>query len=65
MTLPTKNEISGTNVIVVNYTNAILAGANLFDWKMGSSTSGEGWTIFGSNTGAAGSFTTLVGKGTG
>ena len=59
-----ENEISGTNVIVVNYTNAILAGANLFDWKMGSSTSGEGWTVFGSNAGAAGSFTTLVGSGT-
>jgi hypothetical protein len=61
-----ENEITGANVVVVNFSNAITFG-NLvsasFDIKFGSTTDNESWIVFGSQTGAAGSFLTQVAAG--
>jgi hypothetical protein len=56
------HEISGTNVIVVNFQNAIAAGvqAMSFDFKMNSSTSPDAWAVLTSSTGLAGSFVPLT-----
>jgi hypothetical protein len=55
------NEISGTNVIVVNFSNAVAAGvqAMSFDFKMDSSTAPDAWAVLSSSTGLAGSFSPL------
>jgi hypothetical protein len=56
------NEISGTNVVVVNFTNAIKLGLTSmsFDFKMNSSTSPDAWAVLTSSTGLAGSFSPLT-----
>lgn len=56
------HEISGTSVIIVNFTNAIAHGATAlsFDFKMDSSTSPDAWAVLSSSTGAPGSFTPLL-----
>jgi hypothetical protein len=56
------NEITGSDVVVVNFSNAIAAGltASSFDVSMNSSTGGDSWSVMGSNTGTAGSFTPVL-----
>ena len=59
------NEITGRSVVVVDFASAIAAGltAASFDFKMDSSTGRDSWRITGSNTGAAGSFNTVIAAG--
>jgi hypothetical protein len=45
-----ENEISGTNLIRINFTDAINHGITSFTFFMGSTTAGEAWAIFGSNS---------------
>jgi hypothetical protein len=56
------HEISGTSVIIVNFTNAIAHGATAlsFDFKMDSSTAPDAWAVLTSATGAPGSFVALT-----
>jgi hypothetical protein len=51
-----QNEINGSNLIRIDFTNAKNAGVTNFDFQFGSTTSGESWLVFASNTGTAGSF---------
>jgi len=59
------HEISGHDVVVVNFSSAIAAGlaAASFDFKMDSVTGSDSWLILGSTTGTAGSFTNTVMSG--
>jgi len=43
------NEIWGTTIIRVDMTNARLAGLTNFSFQFGSTSNGEGWTVWGSN----------------
>jgi PEP-CTERM motif len=57
------NEITGSNVVVVNFSSvAGLMQSMSFDFKMNSTTATqpEGWIVLSSSTGLAGSFTTTV-----
>jgi PEP-CTERM motif len=56
------DEISGTSNIVVNFKNAIAAGATAmsFDFKMDSTTSPDAWAVLTSSTGLPGSFVGLT-----
>jgi len=60
------HEISGHNVVVVNFSNAIAAGVSnaSFDFMMDSVTHGDSWSVLGSNTGKPGSFTDTILTGT-
>jgi hypothetical protein len=44
-----QNEISGTNLIRINFTDAINHGIVSFTFVMDSTTAGEAWAVFGSN----------------
>jgi hypothetical protein len=54
------NEIIGGKVIEINFSAEKAAGYASFSFQMGSSTSGEKWALFASNTGAAGSFSQIL-----
>lgn len=63
-----QNEITGSSLVLIDFSNAVAAGANLFDYRFNSTTvsglnPGEKWEVLGSNTGAANSFT-MVATGT-
>jgi len=59
------HEISGPDVVVVNFSSAIAAGltAASFDFKMDSVTGTDSWKVLGSTTGTAGSFNHTVMSG--
>jgi hypothetical protein len=61
-----ENEITGTNLIAINFVNAINAGLvpSSFDFQFNSTTGGESWAVLFSDTGAANDFHALTG-GTG
>ncbi len=54
------NEIIGSKIIEINFSAEKAAGYNSFSFEMGSTTNGEKWVLFGSDTGAAGSFSKLL-----
>ncbi len=63
-----EHEITGSSLVLIDFSNAVAAGANLFDFRFNSTTisglnPGEKWEVLGSNTGAANSFT-MVATGT-
>jgi hypothetical protein len=45
-----QNEINGANLIRIDFTNAKNAGVTNFDFQFGSSTAGESWLVFASNS---------------
>jgi hypothetical protein len=45
-----QNEINGANLIRIDFTNAKNAGVTNFDFQFGSSTAGEAWLVFASNS---------------
>jgi PEP-CTERM motif len=49
-----QHEISGTNLIRIDFTGARAKGVTGFSFEMGSTTSGEQWAIFGSNAATSG-----------
>jgi hypothetical protein len=64
-----ENEITFGSAILVNFSNAVNAGANSFSWQMNSVTPsglplGEKWIVLGSNSSNLTTFTTVVGSGT-
>jgi hypothetical protein len=58
------NEIIGSKLIEINFSAEKTAGYSSFSFQMGSTTSGEKWALFASNTGAVGSFSQIL-SGTG
>jgi PEP-CTERM motif len=54
------NEIIGSKVIEINFSAEKTAGYNSFSFQMGSTTNGEKWALFASNTGVAGSFSQIL-----
>jgi hypothetical protein len=44
------NEISGTSLLQIDFTTARAAGVGGFQFQLNSSTGGEGWLVFGSNS---------------
>ena len=48
------NEISGSALIRIDFSNARAANEVGFTFTMGSTTQGEGWSVFGSNTSNSG-----------
>jgi hypothetical protein len=54
------NEIIGSKVIEINFSAEKAAGYGSFSFQVGSSTSGEKWGLWASNTGTAGSFTEIL-----
>jgi hypothetical protein len=56
------HEISGDNIIRIDFRNARTAGLTGFSFSMNSSTDGEKWKVFGSNSATSGY--TLVASGT-
>ena len=44
-----EHELTGNNLIQVNFTGARTAGVTGFDFKMDSTTSPDAWAVFGSN----------------
>ena len=57
-----QNEITGTNVIWIDFSGARSAGVTGFSFQMDSTSGGEGWLVFGSNS--IGSGYTQVANGT-
>jgi hypothetical protein len=49
-----QNEINGSNLIRIDFTNAKNAGVTNFDFQFGSSTAGESWLVFASNSSNSG-----------
>jgi hypothetical protein len=49
-----QNEINGSNLIRIDFTNAKSAGVTNFDFQFGSSTAGESWLVFASNSATSG-----------
>jgi hypothetical protein len=49
-----QHEISGTNIIRIDFTNARTAGVTGFSFDMDSTTAGEKWEVFGSNSAKTG-----------
>jgi hypothetical protein len=45
-----QNEINGANLIRIDFTNAKNAGVTNFDFQFGSTTAGESWLVFASNS---------------
>jgi hypothetical protein len=45
-----EHELSGTNIIQINFTAARTAGVTGFDFMMDSSTPPDAWAVFGSNS---------------
>jgi hypothetical protein len=45
-----QNEINGSNLIRIDFTNAKNAGVTDFDFQFGSTTAGESWLVFASNS---------------
>lgn len=45
-----QNEINGSNLIRIDFTNAKNAGVTNFDFQFGSTTAGESWLVFASNS---------------
>lgn len=63
-----EHEITGSSLVLIDFSNAVAAGATLFDFRFNSTTvsglnPGEKWEVLGSNLGTAGSFT-MVATGT-
>jgi hypothetical protein len=58
------NEIIGSKVIEINFSAEKTAGYSSFSFQMGSSTNGEKWGLWASNTGAVNSFSEIL-SGTG
>jgi len=56
------HEISGDNIIRIDFSNARTAGLTGFSFSMNSSTDGEKWKVFGSNSATSGY--TVVASGT-
>jgi PEP-CTERM motif len=56
------HEISGTNLIRIDFTNARTAGITDFVFAMNSSTDGEDWRILGSNVANTGLTSLLTGS---
>jgi hypothetical protein len=48
------NEIVGANLIRIDFTNAKNAGVTNFDFQFGSTTNGESWLVFASNSPTSG-----------
>ena len=44
------NEIVGSNLIRIDFSNAKAAGVTNFDFQFGSTTAGEAWLVFASNS---------------
>jgi hypothetical protein len=57
-----QHEISGTNLIRIDFTNARNAGVTGFSFSMNSTTNGEQWDVFGSNSASFGFVSLLVGS---
>ena len=49
-----QNEINGANLIRIDFTNAKNAGVTNFDFQFGSTTNGESWLVFASNSPTSG-----------
>ena len=56
------NEISGTNLIRIDFSNARSAGITGFSFSMNSSTDGEDWIVYGSNSATSGLTEVAVGS---
>jgi hypothetical protein len=56
------HEVSGSNLIRIDFTNARNAGITGFSFSMNSTTSGEQWDVFGSNSPTSGFISLLVGS---
>ena len=56
------HEISGTNLIRIDFTNARNAGITNFLFTMNSTTDGEDWRVLGSNTANTGLTSLLTGS---
>jgi hypothetical protein len=54
------SEIIGSKLIEINFSAEKAAGYNSFSFEMGSTTNGEKWALFASNTGAVGSFSQIL-----
>jgi hypothetical protein len=57
-----QHEISGTNLIRIDFTDARYAGVTGFSFSMNSATNGEQWDVFGSNSASSGFVPLLVGS---
>jgi hypothetical protein len=57
-----ENEISGTNLIRIDFSNARSAGITGFSFSMNSSTGGEDWIVYGSNSATSGLTQVAVGS---
>jgi hypothetical protein len=55
------HEIYGSNLVRIDFTNARTAGVTGFSFSMNSSTSGEHWEVFGSNSATTGFASLLTG----
>jgi hypothetical protein len=54
------NEIIGSKVIEINFSAEKAVGYSSFSFQMGSSTNGEKWGLWASNTGTVGGFTEIL-----
>jgi hypothetical protein len=57
-----QHEITGNNVIRIDFTNAVSAGVTNFDFQFNSSTAGETWAVFGSNSATSGFVSVATGS---
>jgi hypothetical protein len=55
------HELSGNDVIRFDFTSAKAGGASNFGFQMGSTTQGEAWTVYGSNSATSGYVSLLSG----
>jgi hypothetical protein len=59
-TTTSDHEIIGSKVIEINFSAEKAAGYSSFSFQMGSTTNGEKWALFASDTGLAGSFSKIL-----